>query len=80
MAAEADDEEGPVEVPWRELPAGTLDELLRSWVLREGTDYGHREHALEDKVASVRRQLAAGKARIIWDLESESFDIVAAHR
>jgi len=41
-------------------------------VLREGTDYGEREHSLEQKVAQVRGQLERGLARILFDPETET--------
>jgi uncharacterized protein YheU (UPF0270 family) len=44
-------------------------------VLREGTDYGEREFSLEQKVAQVRAQLERGRARIVFDPESNSVTI-----
>ena len=67
----------PVAVPQRELPVETLRRLVESFVLREGTEYGERDVALEDKVADVIRQLDRGEAEIIFDPASESVDIVA---
>ncbi len=67
----------PVVVPSRELPAETLRRLVESFVLREGTEYGEHDVALEDKVAAVIRQLDRGEAEIIFDPASESTDIVA---
>ena len=29
-------------IPWQQLPAATLDSLIESFVLREGTDYGEQ--------------------------------------
>ena len=65
----------PVEVPYGELPAELLNAVIESFVLREGTDYGEREIALEDKVARVIGQLKRGEARILFDPESESVTI-----
>jgi uncharacterized protein len=45
-------------------------------VLREGTDYGEREHSLEQKVAQVRIQLERGLARILFDPESNTVTLV----
>lgn len=66
----------PVEVPLDALPADTLRALIESFVAREGTDYGDRERTLEEKVADVRRQLDHGEARIVFDPETESVNIV----
>ena len=66
----------PVEVPPGALPSDTLRALIESFVAREGTDYGDRERTLEEKVADVRRQLDRGEARIVFDPETESVNIV----
>ena len=65
------------------IPAGSLSEaalgaLIESFVNREGTDYGARERSLAEKVAAVRRQLERGEARIEFDPETESVNIVQA--
>ena len=45
---------------------------------REGTDYGHSDWSLEDKVAQVYRQLEQGEARIVFDSSTASASIVTA--
>jgi len=67
----------PVVVPASELPSETLRRLVESFVLREGTDYGERDVALDDKVADVLRQLERGEAAIVFDPASESIDVIA---
>jgi uncharacterized protein len=67
----------PVVVAPEELAAETLRRVVESFVLREGTEYGERDVALEDKVAEVLRQLDRGEAEIVFDPASESIDIVA---
>lgn len=49
--------------------------MIESFVLREGTDYGEREHSLEQKVAQVRAQLERGQARILFDPETNTVTI-----
>jgi uncharacterized protein len=66
----------PVEVPHTALDAELLRAVIESFVLREGTDYGEREVALEDKVSRVRRLLERGEARIMFDPATQSVDIV----
>lgn len=66
----------PVEIPIEALSADALRGLIESFVGREGTDYGERERTLAEKVADVRRQLERGTARIVFDPETESVDIV----
>lgn len=50
--------------------------LVEEFITREGTDYGHGDHTLDDKVAAVRRQIEKGEARIVFDPELESVNIV----
>lgn len=66
----------PVEVPYRELSPDTLRAVVESFVLREGTEYGERDVALEVKVDQVMRQLDHGEVKIVFDPASESVDIV----
>jgi uncharacterized protein YheU (UPF0270 family) len=68
----------PVEIPLEALSADALRGLVESFVNREGTDYGERERTLDEKVADVRRQLERGEARIVFDPETESVNIVPA--
>ena len=67
-----------VEIPLTELPSETLQSLVESFVLREGTDYGVQEVSLAAKVAQVVRQLQRGEARIVFDPATESVDIRVA--
>jgi uncharacterized protein len=66
----------PIVIPHAELSSEALRSVVESFVLREGTDYGEREISLDQKVAQVLRQLERGEARIIFDAQLESVDIV----
>lgn len=70
-------EEAGVEVPYDQLDPDTLEQLIKSFVFREGTDYGDKEALLASKVAQVRRQLERGEARIVFDLATETGSIVS---
>jgi len=63
---------GGIEIPWTALSPVALTGLVESFVLQEGTDYGHSEYSLEEKVASVRAQLSSGKAYISFDPDTET--------
>jgi hypothetical protein len=67
----------PLEVPISELSEAALRGVVESFVNREGTDYGAVERSLDEKVADVMRQLERGDARLIFDTETESIQIVA---
>ncbi len=71
-------EETGVEVPYEMLDPDTLDQLIKSFVFREGTDYGDKEALLASKVAQVRRQLERKEAKIVFDLTTETGSIVSS--
>lgn len=66
-----------MEIPYQKLEPEILRAVIAEFVTREGTDYGDRVFSLDEKVAAVRRQLEDGSARIVFDTESESCNVVA---
>jgi uncharacterized protein YheU (UPF0270 family) len=65
-----------MEIPWQQLAADTLTNILESFVLREGTDYGEEEKSLEEKVADVRAQLARNEVILVYSELHETLTIV----
>lgn len=63
-------------LPWQELDPETLENLIESFVLREGTDYGEQERSLSQKVADVKRQLQSGEAVLVWSELYETVNIM----
>ncbi len=63
-------------IPWEQLDSETLYNLIESFVLREGTDYGEQEKTLADKVGDVERQLKSGEAVVIWSELHETINIM----
>ena len=47
-------------IPWQELDAETLNNIIEAVILREGTDYGERELSLATKVEQLHSRLKAG--------------------
>lgn len=72
--------EDGVEIPLDEIDAETLDRMIESFVLREGTDYGDAEASLEKKVNDVKRQLARKEIKIVFDLTTETCSFVSHRR
>lgn len=62
-------------VPWQEIAAETLDNLIKEFVLREGTDYGSHEVSLEHKIEEVRQQIRSGEAVILFSELHQQVDI-----
>ncbi|MEN3752747.1 YheU family protein [Mangrovibacter yixingensis] len=63
-------------IPWQQIDPETLDNLIESFVLREGTDYGEQERSLAQKVADVKRQLKQGDAVLVWSELHETVNIM----
>jgi len=61
-----------------QLSESALRGVIEEFVTRDGTDYGNAELSLEEKVARLTRQLANGEAKIVFDPESESVNVVLA--
>jgi uncharacterized protein YheU (UPF0270 family) len=62
-------------VPWQDIAPETLDNLIREFVLREGTDYGEQEVDLATKVEQIKQQLQAGLVVVVYSELHESVDI-----
>ena len=62
-------------IPIDALEADTLYSLAEAFVLREGTDYGEQEVALEVKVQQVLERLKQGDAVLVYSELHESVDI-----
>ena len=62
-------------IPIDALEADTLYSLAEAFVLREGTDYGEQEVALEVKVQQVLERLKQGAAVLVYSELHESVDI-----
>ncbi|EEX30632.1 MULTISPECIES: YheU family protein [Vibrio] len=62
-------------VPWQQIDPETLENLIREFVLREGTDYGEMEISLQDKVDQIKAQLESGEAVVVFSELHETVDI-----
>jgi uncharacterized protein YheU (UPF0270 family) len=65
-----------VEIALDQLSPAALRGLAEEFVTRDGTDYGSAERSLEEKVARLMGQLGSGEARIVFDPESETANVV----
>lgn len=65
-----------IEIPFHLLTDDALKGLIEEFVSREGTDYGQGVYSMEQKAASVRKQLETGKAVIVYDPVTEGCNIV----
>jgi uncharacterized protein YheU (UPF0270 family) len=65
-----------VAVPPQRLQADVLQALLEDYASRDGTDYGEREFTLAEKVERLQRQLHNAELHILYDVDSEQWDLV----
>ena len=65
-------------IPWQQLPAATLANLLQEYASRDGTDYGQVETSLADKVEQLKQQLLQGKVVIVYSELHESVNLMLA--
>ncbi|EGR2733744.1 YheU family protein [Vibrio parahaemolyticus] len=62
-------------ISWQDIAPETLENLIREFVLREGTDYGAVEISLQNKIDQVKTQLEKGEAVIVFSELHETVDI-----
>jgi uncharacterized protein YheU (UPF0270 family) len=65
-----------IEVPTSALAEPTLLALLEEFASRDGTDYGLNELSLDEKVGRLREQLNASRIILMYDSDSEQWDLV----
>ena len=68
-------EEG-VDVPYERLDPETLQNVIEEFVTRDGADWGEAGGTLEEKVGQVMQQLRSRKIKIVFELNSETTNIV----
>ena len=71
-----DTNESWIEIKPQALPPSTLTELVKAFILREGTDYGAVEISLETKIQQVKKQIESNELMICFDLTTETCTLV----
>ena len=69
-----------IEVPVAKLAPEVLEALLEEFASRDGTDYGEIETAMSRRVEQLRRRLQSKEMALIYESESEHWDLVSAER
>jgi uncharacterized protein YheU (UPF0270 family) len=65
-----------VEVPVSQLSPETLRNVISEFVTREWEEAGTVSYSLEQKIDQVMSQLESGKARLVFDLSSNTCNII----
>jgi uncharacterized protein YheU (UPF0270 family) len=65
-------------IPLDTLPKETVNAIIESFVLREGTEYGSEDISLSDKIQQVYQQLKQGSALLVYSELHETVNILPA--
>ena len=65
-----------MEVPYQKLKSDTLNRVIESFIVREGTEYGLHEVSMEEKIAKVKMQLKSNKIKILFSEKDQTINIV----
>ncbi|GHE99928.1 YheU family protein [Thalassotalea profundi] len=63
-------------IPYQSLNSDTLNAVIESFILREGTDYGIEEYTLADKIQQVVEQLKSGEVVLVYSELHETVNIL----
>ena len=69
-------EDARIELSPDQLSPEALRGLVEEFVTRDGTDYGAVEQSVEAKIEQVLAQLRSGEAKLVFDPETETTNIV----
>ena len=67
-------------IPFDQVSKETLDSIIESYVLTEGTDYGEQEKSLSEKVEDVRALLKKGTVVLVYSELHETVNILSAEQ
>jgi uncharacterized protein YheU (UPF0270 family) len=75
---EEKERETPIAIPSESLSEEALAGIIENFIQREGTDYGVTEASYETKSSQIRKQIARGDIKIVFDKVSESVSLLTA--
>jgi uncharacterized protein YheU (UPF0270 family) len=73
-----DQNEEGLEIPFERINPDTLQKMIEEFVTREWADPADSGYTLEDKVAQVLHQLETHTAKVVFDVNTETWNIVAS--
>ncbi|ABA90097.1 protein of unknown function UPF0270 [Syntrophotalea carbinolica DSM 2380] len=72
----ADHGEQGIDIPYEQLNPDTLRRMIEEFVTRDGSNWAEAGCTLEDKVKQVLAQLKARKVKVVFDLTSQTANLV----
>lgn len=67
-------------IPLSALSDDILYNIIKEYVLQEGTDYGAEEISVEDQILDVKKQLTNGQAVVVYSELHETVNILPAEQ
>lgn len=67
-----------MKIPPDRLDPETLRAIALEFVSREGSEYGHQEWSMEQKVEQVIDQVRAGEVHVFYDENSKTCNLVTS--
>ena len=64
-------------IPYQQLDAMTLNNLIEQYILREGTDYGEVEFSLRQKTQQILAQIKNEEIFIMYSELNESVTLIS---
>jgi uncharacterized protein len=75
---QTDHNENGVDVPFEALSPEALRNLIEEFVTREWSEWSDSGFSLQDKVEQVLRQLREKKVKVVFDITSNTANIVVS--
>jgi uncharacterized protein YheU (UPF0270 family) len=69
-----------VEIPFERIDPVTLNNLISEFVSRDWDEVGDTACSLDEKINQVLEQLKMKKAKVVFDLSSETCNIVGCRK
>lgn len=74
-----DNAENGVVVPMERINPETLRKMVEEFVTREWSDLADSDFTFDDKIEQVMQQLKENRIKIVFDLTSETCNIIPNH-
>ena len=66
-----------VKIEKEQISSEALDQIFENFILREGTDYGHKDLSFDTKKENLNRMLLKNQIVIVYDNETESVTLLS---
>ena len=75
---QTDHHEEGVDIPWDRINPDTLRNMISEFVTREWAELSDSGYTLDEKIEQVMKQLQDKKAKVVFDLSTQTCNIVVS--